>query len=356
LTLLTNDQGTTGLLYNSEIPSPLSSARVAGMTIALSCFSFSPILVPMSQPLDPGMLRFNAALAASTPPGAEHWPLATQRETWNAVCSQFRAPLPATIESTDVNAAGVSCRILKPKGQGLKAGVIYGHGGGWVLGGFDTHTDICAELAIAADCVVVLMDYRLAPEHRYPAQLEDSLKVWRWMREQGQHHGLDPQRIIAAGDSAGGQMSVALAMTLRDLGLPQVMGMLLLYPVLGGNLDTPSYLRNAHATSLSREEMRFYLESFLGPPGSPAWADDKALPLLAQNVEGLPPAFITVADHDPLLDDGVMFHETLHRGGVASVLRREPALGHSYLRARHHSAAALEGFQAIAEALKAMAG
>jgi acetyl esterase len=310
----------------------------------------------MAQPLDPGMQHFIDVLAAATPPGAEHWPLARQRETWNAVCAKFRAPMPSGVESSDVVANGVPCRILKPEGPGPKAGIIYSHGGGWVLGGFDTHSDICAELAALSGCIVVLMDYRLAPEHRYPAQLEDSLKVWRWMREDGQRHDIDATRIMAAGDSAGGQMSVALALTLRDLGLPQVMGMALLYPVLGGNMDTPSYLRNANSASLSREEMRFYLESFLGQPDAPPWRDEKALPLLVQNVEGLPPAFITVAEHDPLRDDGVMFHDKLLAGGVASLIRHEAALGHSYMRARHHSAVAMDGFKAIGMALKMMAG
>jgi acetyl esterase len=309
----------------------------------------------MHLPLDPGMLQFNAALSAAMPTGSEALPLQQQRGTWNAVCAQFAAPLPDTIESIDISAHGVACRILKPRGNAMRAGVIYGHGGGWVLGGPHTHTDMCAELAAGADCVVVLIDYRLAPEHPYPAQLEDSLKVWRWMREHGHSHGIDPARIIAAGDSAGGQMSAALALTLRDLGLPQVKAMLLIYPVLGGNTGTPSYIRNDNAASLSRAEMQFYLDSFLGPKGTPPWTDEKALPLLAQSVEGLPPAFITVAAHDPLHDDGVMFHEKLRSAGVPSLLQVEPALGHSYMRARHHSAAAGEAFRAIVAALREMA-
>jgi acetyl esterase len=307
------------------------------------------------QPVDPGMMQFYKALVAKTPAGSESWPLDKQRVAWNALCAEFRAPRPANIEAVDLVANGVPCRVFKPKASGSKAGVIYGHGGGWVLGGPETHDDMCAEMAADADCVVVLMDYRLAPEHPYPAQLEDSLKVWRWMRQHGATHGIDPQNIIAAGDSAGGQMSVALAMTLRDLGLPQVQALLLVYPVLGANTNTASYERNAHAPCLSRDEMKFYLRSFLGPDDAPAWRDEKAVPLLAQSLEGLPPCFITVAEHDPLHDDGVMFHEKLLAAGIQSALRREPALAHSYMRARHHSAPAMQGFRAITSALKAFA-
>lgn len=303
-------------------------------------------------PLDSGMAQFCKVLADATPPGAERWPLQQQRDAWNGLCRSFRAPYPDNITVKDVVANGVPARVFTPKSQGPHAGVIYGHGGGWVLGGPDTHADMCAELASSADCVVVLTDYRLAPEHPHPAQLEDSLKVWRWMREQ---KSIDPHRIIAAGDSAGGQMSVALALTLRDLGLAQVKAMLLIYPVLGANTHTPSYIRNANAASLTRAEMIHYLNAFLGPEGSPAWSDEKALPLLAQNLEGLPPAFITVAGHDPLYDDGVMFHQRLLSAGVASQLREEPALGHSYMRARNHSLVAKEAFQAIVAALKELA-
>jgi acetyl esterase len=303
----------------------------------------------IAAPLDPGMAEFCKKLAAATPPGSELWPLEKQREAWNSLCRAFRSPYPEGVDVKDVMANGVPARVFTPATKGPHAGVIYGHGGGWVLGGPDTHSDMCAEMAAGANCVVVLTDYRLAPEHRHPAQLEDSLKVWRWMREQPT---IDPNTIIAAGDSAGGQMSVALALTLRDLGLPQVSAMLLIYPVLGANFETPSYLANAKAASLTRAEMVYYLTAFLGPEGSPAWSDEKALPLLAQQLEGLPPAFITVAGHDPLHDDGVIFHERLLRAGIQSELRREPALGHSYMRARHHSAVAGQAFHAIINALK----
>jgi acetyl esterase len=305
--------------------------------------------------IDPGMLAFYKALSAKTPAGSEHWPLDQQRREWNSLCAEFRAPYPEGISVEDVSANGVPCRLFKPLHAQSLITVIYGHGGGWVLGGPDTHSDMCAEMAAGAQCAVLLVDYRLAPEDPYPAQLEDSLKVWRFVREQGAMHGLDATRIIAAGDSAGGQMSVALALTLRDLGLAPLLGMILIYPVLGANTETASYLRNADAPCLTRGEMQFYLEAFLGKPGSPAWSDEKAVPLIARTVEGLPPAFITVAEHDPLYDDGALFHERLVTAGIPSTLRREPLLAHSYMRARHHSAVAMDGFQAIVQALKTMA-
>jgi acetyl esterase len=308
-----------------------------------------------TQPIDPGMLAFYKALVAKTPPGSANWPLDQQRSAWNALCQEFRAPRPDDVEARDIICNGVPCRMFRPKQGAHFATVIYGHGGGWVLGGPETHDDMCAEISSGAGVAVLLIDYRLAPEHPFPAQLQDSLKVWRWVHEQGHAHKLDASRIIAAGDSAGGQMSVALALTLRELQLMPPIGMVLIYPVLGANMSTPSYLRNANAPCLTRDEMKFYLDAFLGPPDSPAWHNDKAIPNLASDVSGLPPTFITVAAHDPLHDDGVIFNEKMQAAGILSTLRREPELAHSYMRARHHSMPAMESFKAIVEALKAMA-
>ena len=260
-----------------------------------------------------------------------------------------------TVTYRTVDGHPILADIYRPDGDRACPVIVWIHGGALIMGHREEiHPQIRA-LAEAKGYALLSIDYRLAPEHPYPAQLEDSLKVWRWMREEGRANRIDPDRIIAAGDSAGGQMSAALALTLRDLGLSQLQAMVLIYPWLGANLDSPSYQRNANAPGLTRSEMMFYMTSFLGPEGQPSWSDEKALPNLAQNVEGLPPAFITVAGHDPLYDDGVLFHEKLRAAGIASELRQEPQLAHSYMRARHHSTPALESFKAIVEALKKFA-
>ena len=122
----------------------------------------------------------------------------------------FRAPRPERLLVEDLDIEGVHVRIYRPPGEAPKPGVIYFHGGGWVLGSCETHDDMCAEMAIGADVVVVAVDYRLAPEHRHPAQLEDALKVLDWMREQGRALAIDPSPSCGAGDSAGGQMTLGL--------------------------------------------------------------------------------------------------------------------------------------------------
>ncbi len=306
-------------------------------------------------PLDAGMLEFYKALSALTPADSSAWPLPRQRAAWDALCAQFRAPRPARLMVEDLSANGVHVRVFRPPGEDPKPGVIYFHGGGWVLGSCETHDDMCAEIADLADVAVVLVDYRLAPEHPHPAQLEDSLAVLDWMRSAGRALDIDPTHILGVGDSAGGQMTVALSLTLRDKGEAPLRGQVLIYPVLGADTETASYMRNAHAPCLTRDEMTFYLESFLGPRGGAAWTDEKAVPNLALDVSQLPPTFITVAAHDPLFDDGVIFAGKLQAAGVPVTLRREPALAHSYMRARHHSAPAMAGFKAIAEAVRTLA-
>ena len=304
--------------------------------------------------IDPGMLSFYKELLSKTPLGSDQWPLDQQRAAWNDLCKQFRAPRPEGLIVSDLETEGVKFRLFIPKTRTPKPGVLYFHGGGWVLGGPETHDDVCAEMAVGADCAVALVDYRLAPEHRHPAQLEDALKVWHWMRDQGAAYNIVSQNILAAGDSAGGQMSVALALTLKERGLPQLKGLVLIYPVLGNDINTPSYLRNAHAPCLTRDEMKFYLDSFLGPQPSRNWDDEKAVPNLAKDILGLPPTFISVAAHDPLYDDGIIFAAKLKAVGIPCKLREEPELAHSYMRARNVSDPAKKGFDAIVKALRSL--
>ncbi|MFO1122042.1 MAG: alpha/beta hydrolase [Hyphomicrobiales bacterium] len=308
-----------------------------------------------SLPVDQGMLAFYKELSKLSPPESASWPLPRQRESWDKVCAAFRAPRPERLMVEDLDVEGIHVRVYRPPGESPKPGVIYFHGGGWVLGSCETHDDMCAELADQADVVVVMVDYRLAPEHPHPAQLADSHAVLDWMRSAGRALGIDPTHIIGAGDSAGGQMTAGLAQSLRDRGLPQLRGMVLIYPVLGADTATPSYVRNAHAPCLTRDEMIYYLESFLGPRGGPNWTDPLAVPNLATDLTALPPAYITVAAHDPLCDDGRIFRDKLAAAGIPVALREEPALAHSYMRARHVSAPAMAGFKAIAAAVRSLA-
>lgn len=306
-------------------------------------------------PIDPGMMRFYKELSKHSPPESASWPLDKQRSAWEDVCRMFRSPMPAGLRVAHLDIDGIHVRLYFPPGEAVKPGVIYFHGGGWVVGSCETHEDMVAEMAMGADCVIAMIDYRLAPEHPHPAQLEDSLKVLQWMRTEGRKFRIDPDNITGAGDSAGGQMTVGLCLELKARGRPQLAGQVLIYPVLGCDTGTASYIRNAEAPNLTRAEMIFYLESFLGPRGNPNWTDPRAVPNLATDIAGLPPAFITVSAHDPLFDDGIIFAEKLKAAGIPVEVREELDLPHSYMRARRDSQAAMAGFLAIIAALRSLA-
>jgi acetyl esterase len=310
-------------------------------------------------PIDSGMLQFYKKLTAASPPEAVNWPLAEQRKSWDELCRAFAAPRPKGLLSKDVavprQGGSVNVRLYQPTGDKIRPGLLYMHGGGWVLGSIETHDDMCAEMAQNADVTVVAVDYRLAPENPHPAQLEDNLAVLGWMRSQGEAYGIDRNSIIAGGDSAGGQMSASLSLYLRDRQLPQLNGQVLIYPVLGIDLDTPSYRRNAEAPCLTRNEMIYYWESVLGPRGGANWADKYIIPLIETDYSNLPPAFITAAAYDPLYDDAVIYGERLKAAGVEVAIRREPVLTHSYMRARQVSTACKAGFDAIVSAIRSLA-
>ena len=306
-------------------------------------------------PVDRDMLAYLNGLAPLAPPDFATWPLERQRDGWEALCRATQARRPAGLLVEDLDVAGTHVRVYRPPGESPMPGVIYAHGGGWTMGSCETHDDICAEIADQADVVVVSYDYRLAPEHRPPAQLEDGLKVLDWMRSSGRAIGLDPTHVVGAGDSVGGQMTAGLALALRDRRLAQLRGLVLIYPALGADTGTRSYVEQANAPGLSSAEMAECLEAFLGPRGAGRWSDPYAVPNTAADVSGLPPTFITVAAHDPLHDDGTIFHARLKAAGIAVALREEAALAHSYMRARHASPVAMDGFRAIVEAIRHLA-
>ncbi|WP_152227746.1 alpha/beta hydrolase [Pseudomonas sp. SCB32] len=261
--------------------------------------------------------------------------LAAQREGYDRMAAAFAPPLPARLSIRDVQPDGlVDLRLYRPEGSSPSAGwptLLYLHGGGWVLGNARSHDMICAELAAELGILVVAVSYRLAPEHPYPAALHDSLAVWRWLRSDGLDEPVDKQRMLVAGDSAGGNLSAALCLALRDGGEPLPRAQALIYPALG-NADTPSRDSCADAPLLSRADLDNYLATYISRPAD--WHDPLALPLLAPDLSGLPPAFVGVAEFDPLRDDGERYCMALREAGVDSEFFPGHGLVHGALRGR----------------------
>jgi acetyl esterase len=269
---------------------------------------------------------------------------------------------PAVGEVFDVAVPGpdgsVPLRVYRPD-DGVDSGasgspnadravVVYLHGGGFVLGGLEKMDAACRYLAAASGRLVVSVDYRLAPEHPFPAAVRDSLAATRWVVDHADSLGGDPDRVAIAGDSAGGGLAAAVTLALRDFGGPTLERQLLVYPVLDHAFDTPSYAENATGYRLERDDMRWFWDHYL-----PTDVDGKhpyASPLRARSVEDVPPASVLTCGFDVLRDEGVAYVDRLHDAGVAVEHHHEPDQIHGYV------GLFLEPMQAHAErALSALA-
>jgi acetyl esterase len=254
------------------------------------------------------------------------------RQAYSEMCRAFTPSRPAGLEVVDFELAGVAVRawqpLVKPPTNGWPC-IVYLHGGGWVVGDLDSHAFICAELASVLGVLVIAVDYRLAPEHPFPAAFDDCMSVWRALR--AGPFRLDPARTLVAGDSAGGNLAAALCLALRDTGEPAPCAQVLIYPGLGGNHRLPSRSECADAPLLSSGDLDCYHALYLGGARQPG---AYAMPLLADDFSGLPPALIAVAQFDPLRDDGVLYAERLNAAGVSATLYYGEGLVHGCLRAR----------------------
>ncbi|MBW0019574.1 MAG: alpha/beta hydrolase [Mycobacterium sp.] len=232
--------------------------------------------------------------------------------------------------------------------------VVFYHGGGWCLGDLDTHDPVVRAHAVGAEAIVVSVDYRLAPEHPFPAGIEDCWAALRWVGEHAAELGGDPKRIAVAGDSAGGNISAVMAQLARDNGGPPLVFQMLWYPSTTGNMSLPSFAENADAPILDRD----VIEAFVGwyVPGTdisnPGALPATLAPANAADFSGLPPAFIGTADHDPLRDDGAHYAELLRAAGVPVELSNEPTMVHGYASLALVSPAAAEATNRALAVLK----
>lgn len=192
--------------------------------------------------------------------------------------------------------------------------LLYLHGGGWVLGGLDSHDGVCRRLANLAACRVVAVDYRLAPEHRFPAALDDAAAALAWMAANAGALGIDPARLAVGGDSAGGNLAAVLALMGRDGSAPGAACQVLLYPVVDLAMDTGSYARITRGVPLTAATMRWFVDHYAPDPAQRL--DWRASPLRAGRLAGTPPALVLTVAHDPLVDEGRAYAGRLEAEGV----------------------------------------
>ena len=282
-------------------------------------------------PVDP---QIQALLDRGTGVPATHTlPVAEARRQYEARIALMAPPRPmAKVLERRIDGPGgaLGLRIYTPEGSGLFPLMMFFHGSGFVLCSLDTHDGMCRNLAAGIGCVVVSVDYRLAPEHKFPKGPDDCLAATRWAAANAVELDIDPARIMVAGDSAGGNMAAVTALRLRDDGGPPLCGQMLLYPVTDYHTPgTPSYAENANGYGLTRDAMEWFWAHYLT---SPVEAENPyASPLRAQDLSGLPPAFVMSAELDPLRDEAELYGERLKAAGVPTEITRRPGMNHGFL-------------------------
>lgn len=293
-------------------------------------------------PSEPGILEFLDICNSFYPPDAVNAPIAQQRVWYDALCARFHRPLPNGLIFQD-EVLFVPIRRYRPARITTETVLLYLHGGGFVVGSLESHHAICAEIAEFAQAELISVDYRLAPEHVWPVQTDDCYGVLKQLIGQGRH-------VVLIGDSAGGNLAAGLSLRARDENLPGIIGQVLIYPALGGDLVSGSYREMANAPGLTTADVAYYRAVLNAPDDEPV-----AHPLQSRDLSGLPPAYITVAHFDPLRDDGWLYAQRLKQSGVAATFRDEPQMVHAWLRARHMSEGAQDGFRALCEAIQFLA-
>ena len=233
-------------------------------------------------------------------------------------------PLPPEVaEVRDLAADGphgtIPVRLYRPMGSGVGPlpVLVYYHGGGWVIGDLDTHDVLCRELANGAGCAVVAVDYRMGPEHRFPAAVDDVLAATRWVRREAAALGLDASRLAVGGDSAGGNLAAVVSIAARDAGDLPIAYQLLIYPATDMRRGHPSHQANGQGYLLTADTIRYFHDHYITDPKHDL--DWRASPLLHPDLSRLPPALVLTAGYDPLRDEGAAYAEALTAAGNSAV-------------------------------------
>jgi acetyl esterase len=284
-------------------------------------------------PLDPQAQRvIDATVALGLPPMEQMTPAQARESMRSRTAALGPVEDVAKIENHQVPVDGgtITVRCYTPSGRGPFPAYIFFHGGGWVIGDIHTHDGICRSLANASGAVVASVDYRLAPEHKYPVAAEDSYAATTWIAREGARLGIDTRRLAVGGDSAGGNLAAAVCLMSRDRGGPALALQVLVYPVTQYGLDTRSYRDYADGYLLTRNAMRWFWDHYLARPED--GASPLASPMAAPSLAGLPPALVITAECDPLCDEGEAYAAKLREAGVSVTVTRYPGMIHGFIR------------------------
>jgi acetyl esterase len=271
--------------------------------------------------LDPDAARVLQMVRDAGRPALETLTPAEARVAYSAARAVMQPEPQPVAEVRALKALGphgeVPLRLYVPAGAAAGAaqpGLVYFHGGGWVIGDLDSHDGVCRHLANASQCRVVSVDYRMAPEYTFPAAFDDSVAATRFVFENAASLGIDPARVAVGGDSAGGNLAAAVALHSAQGELPKLAFQLLIYPVVDLAMTFDSYKRVTEGVLLTAASMRWFIDIYLNAPAERI--DWRASPIRAADVSGTPPAFVLTVAHDPLCDEGIAYAKRLQQEGV----------------------------------------
>ncbi len=291
-----------------------------------------PEAITRSERLDPEVRVLLEMMDAQAPPIESMGVAEARRSRADGFKKMGGAPPPVErVEELLIpGAAGaIPARLYASKLGGLRSGLVYFHGGGYVIGDLDTHDSLCRALAMDSGAVVIAVGYRLAPESKFPAAVEDAHAATMWIAENAQMLGIDAGKIAVGGDSAGGTLATVVATRCREAGGPVLAAQILLYPVIDlSTFDTGSYLEFAEGYLLKRTVMQWFAGHYLGAAEDAR--NPEASPLLAGDLSGLPPALVITAEFDPLRDEGEAYAERLRQAGTEVTAIRYPGMIHGF--------------------------
>ncbi len=308
------------------------------------------VLHPQVQAVMDAMARMNLA-----PPHT--MPVDQARAQFMRSRALYLAPAQTVASVEDRTLPGpagdLPIRVYRPAGSAPATplpALVFFHGGGWVFGDLESHDSLCRELCNLGDCAVDAVAYRVAPESKFPAAVEDAVAAIRYIAASAQTLQIDGSRLAAGGDSAGGTLAAAAALTFRDQGGPRLRLQALIYPVTDMTLDSPAYARIATGYTLPRERMLFFREAYLRGPED--IADWRASPLKARDLSNLPPALVLTAAQDPLVDEGKAYADRLAAAGVPVTYSCYEGMVHGFLTMAGAVEAGHAGIAEVAVALK----
>ena len=232
-----------------------------------------------------------------------------------------------TLQLPAADGTPLAARLYAPS-RGRLPVMLYLHGGGFTIGGLDTHDSLCRQLALRSGAALLSLDYRLAPEHRFPTAVHDSWAALRWLAEQGDRLGLDPGRLAVGGDSAGGTLAAGCALHARDTGVPLAL-QLLITPGTAAAPDTPSHQRFADGYLLDARTIAWFFDHYIDRADRYDW---RFAPLQAEDLDGVAPACVLLAECDPLVDEGLAYADRLRAAGVAVELDLYRGVTHDFIK------------------------